>query len=79
MIGIADEGSGELPRAFIVKKPGMESISAEEISEFVNERVAPHKHLNGGVEFRSDIPKNHLGKVLRRELGSQYNKTKSRQ
>ena len=72
VIGIPDERSGELPRAYVIKKPGMASVTDKEIRSFVDSQVAIHKHLKGGVEFCDSIPKNNLGKVLRRELKAQY-------
>ncbi|KAL1969436.1 hypothetical protein VTN77DRAFT_8874 [Rasamsonia byssochlamydoides] len=57
----------EYPRAYIVLKPG-HTASAEAITKFINERVAPVKRLIGGVVFTDSIPKNPSGKILRREL-----------
>jgi acyl-CoA synthetase (AMP-forming)/AMP-acid ligase II len=61
-----DEEAGELPKGFIVLKPGVE-IDAEEIKRYVAERVAPHKKLRL-VEFVDQIPKSASGKLLRRVL-----------
>ena len=61
-----DEEAGELPKGFIVLKPGAE-IDAEEIKRYVAERVAPHKKLRL-VEFVDEIPKSASGKLLRRVL-----------
>lgn len=72
VIGIPDEQHGELPRAYVVKKGGMESVSDEEIHAFVNQKVSSHKRINGGIEFRPSIPRNNLGKILRRELRVEY-------
>jgi acyl-coenzyme A synthetase/AMP-(fatty) acid ligase len=72
VIGIPDEHAGELPRAFVVRKPGMESVSDAEIQAFVDTKVSSHKQIKGGIEFCDALPKNNLGKVLRRELRHQY-------
>ncbi|KAK5941238.1 hypothetical protein PMZ80_006515 [Knufia obscura] len=55
--------------------PGPDSFSAlseadlvEELKRYVADRLAPHKQLRGGVKFVSEIPKNAIGKFLRREL-----------
>ncbi len=61
-----DEEAGEVPKAFIVLKPGM-TASEEEIMAFVAERVAPYKKVRK-VEFIDQIPKVPSGKILRREL-----------
>lgn len=69
VIGVPDDISGELPRAYVVKKSGA-AASKEDIAEFVDEKVAPHKRLKGGVVFIDSIPKTSTGKLLRRELKS---------
>ena len=43
-------------------------ITAKEIQEYVSSRVANYKQLRGGVAFVSEIPKNAVGKFLRRDL-----------
>ena len=67
VIGVPDARAGELPKAFVVKKAN-EEISEEEIAKYIEERVAPHKNLRGGVEFIDKIPRSLSGKILRREL-----------
>ncbi|TPX32218.1 hypothetical protein SmJEL517_g04605 [Synchytrium microbalum] len=64
-----DDMAGELPRAFVVTKAGKQSKqTALDIMKFVDERVAKHKHLRGGICFVDEIPKNPSGKILRRVL-----------
>jgi len=67
VIGVPDERAGELPKAFVVKKAN-EEITEAEIVKYIEERVAPHKNLRGGVEFIDKIPRSLSGKILRREL-----------
>ena len=67
VIGIPDDKAGELPRAYIVKKSGI-SVFKDDIINFVDTKVAPHKKLKGGVVFLDAIPKSNTGKLLRREL-----------
>lgn len=67
VIGVPDARAGELPKAFVVKKAN-EEITEEEIMKYIEERVAPHKNLRGGVEFIDKIPRSLSGKILRREL-----------
>ena len=69
VIGIPDEEAGELPKAFVVLKPGAEATS-EDVSEFVNGQVATYKHLRL-FEFIDEIPKSASGKILRRFLRDQ--------
>lgn len=64
VIPCADEEAGEVPKAFVVLKG---EASAEEIMDFVAERVAPHKKIRF-VEFIPQIPKSASGKILRRVL-----------
>ncbi|KAK7084875.1 hypothetical protein SK128_003932 [Halocaridina rubra] len=65
VVGVPDDRSGELPRAYIVKKG---DTSAEDIMNFMKERVASVKQLKGGIRFVESLPKNPTGKMLRRVL-----------
>ena len=62
----ASQHNGELPKAFVVKKPGAE-VSADAIKAHVAEHLARYKHLHE-VEFMEQIPKSASGKILRRLL-----------
>ena len=66
VIGIPDEEAGEIPRAFVVLKPGHE-VEADEITTFTRDRVATYKVIND-VVFIEAIPKSASGKILRRML-----------
>ena len=68
VIGHPDELSSEVPRAFVVKQDEADKITSGDIYNWVKERVAPYKRLDGGVEFVSEIPKSASGKILRRVL-----------
>ncbi|TPX33683.1 hypothetical protein SmJEL517_g03493 [Synchytrium microbalum] len=70
VIPTPDDFSGELPLAFIVlKDASLQSVSlAHEIMKFVDERVAIHKRLRGGIVWCDEVPKNASGKILRRVL-----------
>ncbi|MCH7653755.1 MAG: AMP-binding protein, partial [Chloroflexi bacterium] len=69
VIGIPDVESGEVPKAFVVKKQGEEPSPAE-IMDFVAGKVASFKRIKV-VEFIDAIPKNPSGKILRRVLAEQ--------
>ena len=43
-------------------------ISEEAVKEFVKARLAQYKQLRGGVVFVDELPKNAIGKFLRRDL-----------
>lgn len=73
VIQIPDDTSGELPLAYIVLKDGSsddndDESTKREIYEWVKERVAPYKRLDGGITFVESIPKSASGKILRRIL-----------
>jgi long-chain acyl-CoA synthetase len=68
VVGIPDERSGEAVKAFVVLKKGSEGkVTAEEISKFCKDRIASFKAPKS-VEFKNELPKTAVGKVLRREL-----------
>jgi len=64
-----DPEAGEIPHAFVVRKPGT-STSEAELMRFVAERVATYKQVRM-VTFIDAIPKNPSGKILRRVLKEQ--------
>jgi long-chain acyl-CoA synthetase len=66
VVGIADPRRGETVKAFIVLKEG-ETATEEEIVAFCREQMAAYKAPRI-VEFRDDLPKSIIGKVLRRAL-----------
>jgi long-chain acyl-CoA synthetase len=68
--GIPDPKSGETVKAWVVVKPG-ESLTEDEIKSFCKERLAPYK-VPRHVEFRTELPKTTVGKILRRELVRQH-------
>ena len=55
------------PRAYVVAND-LTKISEEEVKKFIADRLAQYKQLRGGVMFVDEIPKNAIGKFLRREL-----------
>jgi long-chain acyl-CoA synthetase len=65
VIGVPDAHSGEAPKLFAVKKkPG---VTEEELREFLAGRLASYK-VPRHIEFRSELPKTNVGKILRRAL-----------
>ena len=61
-----DEEAGEVPKAFVVVKPGA-GLMGDDLMAFVAERVSPQKKVRR-VEFIDAIPKVPSGKILRRQL-----------
>jgi len=68
--GIPDPNRGETVKAWIVVKPG-ESLTKEELKAFCKEHLAPYK-VPTHYEFRDELPKTTVGKILRRELVRQH-------
>jgi long-chain acyl-CoA synthetase len=64
--GVPDATKGEVPRAWVVLKAG-QSATEEELRAYCRQRLAPYK-VPAKVEFRKDLPKTMVGKVLRRML-----------
>lgn len=78
VVGVPDDRLGEAPRAWVVPAPGA-SLDPAHIQQHVADRVsAPYKQLAGGVELINDLPKNHLGKVLKRKLKMDFLKPRSK-
>lgn len=66
VIGVPDAAADEVPKAFVVLKNGC-PLGAEEITEFVNTKVARYKRIRY-IEFVDMLPRNPSGKLLRRAL-----------
>ena len=66
-IGVPDEKSTEAVKLFIVKKD--ESLTAEEIIAFCRKELTSYK-VPKAVEFRKELPKTNVGKILRKDLRS---------
>ncbi len=64
-IGVPDEKSGEAPKLFVVKKDP--SLTAEALQKHLRENLTAYKAPKY-IEFRTDLPKTNVGKILRREL-----------
>jgi long-chain acyl-CoA synthetase len=64
-IGVPDEKSGEVPKVFVVRKD--KSLTEKEVIEHCKANLTGYK-VPKFVEFRDDLPKTNVGKILRREL-----------
>lgn len=67
VVGMPDHLAGELPKAFVVMKPGKE-ITEKKIYDWIAEKVVKYKRLDGGIAFVEVIPRNPGGKIMRNEL-----------
>ena len=64
-IGVDDVHSGEVPKVFIVKKDP--SLTEEAVLNFCKDQLTGYKRPKY-VEFRTELPKTNVGKILRRAL-----------
>ncbi len=71
--GIPDPYRGETVKAWVVVNPG-ETLTEEEVRDWCKERLAKFK-VPTHVEFRTELPKTTVGKILRRELVRQHKET----
>jgi len=69
-IGVPDEHSGEVPKLFIVKKDP--ALTEKDIFEHCKEQLTGYKRPKY-VEFRTELPKTNVGKILRRALRDEKN------
>jgi long-chain acyl-CoA synthetase len=65
VIGVPDAKSGEAVKAFVVKKDP--AVTVEDIVKFCSTQLTNYK-VPKQIEFRTDLPKTNVGKILRREL-----------
>ena len=64
-VGVPDEKSGEIVKAFVVRKDP--AVTAAQLVAHCREYLTAYKVPNQ-IEFRDDLPKTNVGKILRREL-----------
>ncbi|MEM4504114.1 MAG: long-chain fatty acid--CoA ligase, partial [Archaeoglobaceae archaeon] len=74
VIGVPDPYRGETVKAFIALKPEYKGkVSEDEIIKFCKERLAAYK-VPKIIEFRDELPKTLVGKILRRALREEAKK-----
>ncbi len=64
-IGIPDEKSGEVVKIFVVKKD--DTLTQDELMKFCREHLTSYK-VPKSIEFRKELPKTNVGKILRKDL-----------
>lgn len=64
-VGVPDEKSNEAVKIFVVKKD--DSLTAEELKAYCHEELTGYKRPKH-IEFRDELPKTNVGKILRRAL-----------
>jgi long-chain acyl-CoA synthetase len=76
-VGVADASRGECVKAYLVRKPG-ESMTKAEVLAWCRSKLASYK-VPRHVEFREDLPKTIVGKVLRRILRAEEDEIQSQE
>lgn len=71
--GVPDAKRGETVKAWIVKRPGFDQVTEEDIIEWSKGELAKYKYPRL-VEFRDELPKTTVGKVLKRVLLDEHKK-----
>ncbi|MGJ4933802.1 long-chain fatty acid--CoA ligase [Bradyrhizobium sp. SZCCHNRI1009] len=71
VIGLPDEKTGEVVKAFVVKKDP--NLTSEDIIKHCHEQLTNYK-VPKQIEFRTELPKTNVGKILRRELRDEKKK-----
>ncbi len=66
VIGVPDERRGEVVKAFVIPREG-QSITEEELRTWCKSEMRAYM-VPRHIEFRSELPKTMVGKILRREL-----------
>ena len=69
VIGLPDPVKGEIPVAYVVRKPGS-TLEADDVIAYMRERLAAYK-VPRQIRFVPDLPTSAVGKVLKRELRDQ--------
>jgi acyl-CoA synthetase (AMP-forming)/AMP-acid ligase II len=72
VIGVPDETWGEEPRAVVIPKKGVK-VTEPDIMEWCRERLASFKRPRS-VVFVDDLPRNPMGKLIKREIRDKYGK-----
>ena len=70
-VGVPDKKSGEAVKLFVVRKDP--ALSAAEVLKYCHENMTGYK-CPRDVEFRTELPKSNVGKILRRELRDEAKK-----
>jgi len=74
-IGVPDEHSGEVVKLFVVKKDP--ALTEAALKQYCHDQLTGYKRPRY-IEFRKDLPKSNVGKILRRELRDEEKKRESK-
>jgi acyl-CoA synthetase (AMP-forming)/AMP-acid ligase II len=70
VIGVPSEQWGEMPLALVVKRPGA-TIGTDELRDWANAKLGKLQRI-AMLEFREELPRSSMGKVLKKELRAPY-------
>ena len=70
-VGVPDEKSGEAVKLFVVRKDA--ALTADDVKKYCREHLTNYK-CPRDIEFRTELPKTNVGKILRRELRDEAKK-----
>lgn len=76
VIGVPDDKWGEAVKALIIKARGSE-LTEEDVIKYCSQNIASYKKPKS-VDFVNDLPKNAVGKILKKELREKYWKGRER-
>jgi long-chain acyl-CoA synthetase len=74
VIGVPDGASGEAVKAFVVKRDA--TLSKDAIRAYCKEHLTAYK-VPKSVEFRDELPKSNVGKILRKDLRAEQTQMKA--
>jgi long-chain acyl-CoA synthetase len=69
-VGVSDERQGEAVKLFVIKNDP--TLSEEDVAKFCRQNLTGYK-IPKYIEFRDELPKTNVGKILRRELRTAHN------
>ena len=70
-VGVPDDKSGEAVKLFVVRKDA--ALTADDVKKYCREHLTNYK-CPRDIEFRTELPKTNVGKILRRELRDEAKK-----
>ncbi|XP_067011560.2 uncharacterized protein [Anabrus simplex] len=73
VVGVKDPEAGEVPRAFVVRRPTFYRLTEQELLDLIVQKLPPYKRLSGGVKFVDSLPKTPTGNVQRFHLKENSN------
>jgi long-chain acyl-CoA synthetase len=69
--GVPDERKGEVVHAWVVLRPDAPAVDEKTLKVYCREQLAPYK-VPARIEFRDELPKTMIGKILRRTLVAEF-------